>query len=67
MGLTPIKGMSSKNKTKKWLKGVQKEASQEINQAQNRLMARFSQKLEQIRLDHESENQGDFSFLVGHR
>ena len=41
MGLTPIKGMSSKNKTKKWLKGVQKEASQELNQAQNRLMARF--------------------------
>jgi len=39
MGLTPIKGMSSKNKTKKWLKGVQKEASQELNQAQNRLMS----------------------------
>ena len=37
MGLTPIKVMSSKSKTKKWLKSVQKDASQELNQAQNRL------------------------------
>ena len=33
MGLTPIKTMSSKNKTKKWLKNVQKDASQELNEA----------------------------------